>query len=265
MMNPYHYTVVRCRDFRVEGEERNVGLLALSPTMKRAWLRKSVRTARTGLVGDDADFIDALLEGLLVEARQIARSADPALAHAWLLERARPSEGTLSFAPPAIGIADDVEVELRRLREHLLGKGGGGTPAVKKLQAQLLRGSGYREAFVPRELSAGAAVWRFSHVADTPHGPLAFLALQLAQKHASGILDAAFRNAGRVSELRRYQPELGFVGLVQGPESNGRGAAVERSRELLVDAGVEVVAPNADAVKRTLDRHFDAAYTAQAK
>lgn len=264
-MTPYHYTIVRCRDFRVEGEQRNIGLLALSPAGKKAWLRKAVRVSRTGLVGDDADFVDALLDGLYEEATQLARTGDPALVHAWLRERARPSEGTLSFAAPAMGIAPDLDEEIRRLRTKLLGKGGGGTPAVKTLQTRLLRESGYSTAFEPREIPAGPAVWRFSHVADTPTGPLAFVALQLAQKTPGGILDATFRNVGRVSELTRHQPGLTFVGLLQGPGTSGRGAAVERSRELLTEAGVELLPPNVDAVRQTLDRRFGGPHIAQAK
>lgn len=265
MMTPYHYTVVRCRDPRIEGEYRNVGLLALAPTTRQAWLRKAVRGARTGLIGDDADFVDALLDGLLDQAKQLAKTEDAAAVHAWLRDRARPSEGTLSFTGPAFGIAEDLNAEVRRLREKMLGKSGGGSNAMKALQTSLLQQTGYASAFEPRELLAGPAIWRFSHVADTPHGPLVFVALQLAQKSPENILDATFKNVGRVHELTHYNQGLQFIGLIDGPDTRARGAAVARSQELIVNAGVQLLPHSVQGAQRILDWHFNAHAAAEAK
>lgn len=269
MKTPYHYTVVRCRDPRVEGEHRNVGLLALVPARRKVWLRRSVRVSRTGLVGDEADFVDALLDALLDEARRVAESGDAAVVHSWLRERAHPSEGSLTFALPALGVADDLEAEIRALRERVLGKSGGGTPVVKKLQKLILRETGYEASFQPRRLSAGPAVWPLSHVADTASGRLAFLALACTQKTPENILDAAFRNVGRIGELSQHHPDLGFVGLVgdaaRDAHGRGRGQAVQRARELLVEAGVQILPPSADGTKRVLDGFFGRTEAAQAK
>ncbi len=192
----------------MQGERRNVGLLVASPTTRTAWLRRASLKQRVHLVANEADFVKRLLDLLFEEARQVVRAGDAAVMHAWMKSMALPTDDALSLSSPAIGIAADLDAEVRRLRTLVLGRGpGGGTNTAERLRTRVLRNLGITDAFRPREFPSGPATWRFGAVADLPTGPLLFNALRFGHKTPENVLDAGFKNAGRVADLRHYHPK----------------------------------------------------------
>ncbi len=75
-MTPYLCSAIRCRDADLRGEYRNVGLLVMSPALRRAELRRGGLKQRAHLIGDDADFVRAMLKSLLEEAREVGSRPD---------------------------------------------------------------------------------------------------------------------------------------------------------------------------------------------
>ncbi|MEZ4320535.1 MAG: hypothetical protein R3F61_23845 [Myxococcota bacterium] len=264
-MNPYHYSAVRCRDAAVHGEYRNVGLLVVSPATKKVWLRRAPLKQRAHLVGDAAAFVKALLDLLLDEAREVVRAGDPAVTHAWMKQRALPSDDALNLAPPAIGIAADLEAEVQRLRVAYLGRGtGGGANMAEKLRKDVLQGMGVADAFAPRSFPSGPAVWQYPAVASLATGPLVFNALQFGQKAPETVLDAAFKNVGRLGELTHHHSGVRCLTVAAGPVAGPVGRAFHRAVEVMNDGGLNVVKPNAEAVETAL-RDFGFAGLDQAR
>lgn len=255
-MKPYHYSIVRCRDAAVRGEHRNVGLLVVSPTARKAWLRRGLLKGRAHLVGDDAAFVRALLDVLVDEATEVAREGDVARVHDWMRGRARVTEDAVSLSPPAVGIAVDLEAEVRRLGEAYLGKPPQlGKSVAEKLQVEVLRAHGLQKAFVPHAFESGPASWRFPAVTRLSDGrALVFNALQFAQKTPEGILDAAFTNVGRSGEVALHHPEARWVTLAMGPSGGAAGRAFVRAVELMAAADLNVVQPTAQGVALVLAR-----------
>jgi hypothetical protein len=254
-MTPYHYSIVRCRDADVRGEHRNVGLLVVSPTERKAWLRRGRLDARAHLVGDDAAFVRALLDVLEDEAVDLAREGVPARVHDWMRSRARLTEDSVSLSAPAMGVAADVEAEARRLGEAYLGKGGGGgRTAAEKLQLDVLRRYDLQKQFGPREFASGPATWGFARVVDLPGGPLVFNALQFAQKTAEGVIDAAWTNVGRKGEVAHFHPRARWLTVAMGPHAGPTAPAFTRAVEVMADAGLNVVEPTESGVAGGLAR-----------
>lgn len=254
-MTPYHYSVVRCRDAAVHGELRNVGLLVASPAEKKTWLRRASLKQRAHLVGDDADFVKGLLDLLQDEFREVVRAGDPPVLHAWMKARSRPTDDALVLAVPAMGIASDLTAEVGRLREFYLGRqGGGGSNQAQKVRDDALRSLGLHKAFVPMELPSGPATWRFGSVSELSHGHLVFHALRFAQKTPENILDAAFRNTGRMSEVRHYHDGVECLTVATGPTSGVLGPAFRRAITVMNDNGLNVVEPHQDAIEAELRR-----------
>jgi hypothetical protein len=268
-MIPYHYCVVRCLDAALGGEQRNIGLLVVSPAARKSWLRRGALQARAHLVGDEAAFVRSLLDTLEDAARDLARQGDPAQVHDWMRSRARPTEDAVSFATPAVGIATDLDHEVRRLACAYLGKpSGGGRTAAEKLQRAALRGLGIQQRFSPRTFPTGPATWKFASVAALPDGrPLVFNALQFAQREPEGIIDAAWKNAGRAHEVGREHPSTQWITLAMGPSGGATGRAFSRAVEVMSDNHLHVVAPTTEAIGAALSRFgmIDVRYAAEAK
>jgi hypothetical protein len=244
-MTPYHYSIVRCRDASVQGEVRNVGLLVIAPSLGKAWLRRGALKARAHLVGDDAAFVRALLDGLEEHAKELARSRDAASVQEWLRSHARPTEDGITLAKPAIGIADDLADEVKRLRTLYLGRAqGGASTAAERVRHQVLRVAGLARAFTPRSFPSGPATWRFPAVADAAGGPLVFNALHFGQTRPEGVLDAAFKNVGRVAELLSHHEQVQVLTVATGPSGGDLGAAFERSLHLMEQGGLNLRSPN---------------------
>jgi hypothetical protein len=252
-MNPYHYSVVRCRDAAVRGESRNIGLLVVSPALKKAWLRRGVLEQRAHLIGDEAAFVRALLDLLEEEAKEVAREGAVARVHDWLRGRARPTEDAVSLSLPAVGIAANLDAEVARLAHAYLGKAGRGSTSVEKLRSKVLRNRGLQRLFAPRKFDSGPAVWNFPFVADLANGrPLVFTALEFAQKKPERLLDAAFTNIGRVGEVALHHPGIEWLTVASGPNGGAAGRAFSRAIELMDDAGMHVVPPSLDQVDHVL-------------
>lgn len=252
-MIPYHYSVVRCRDARVSGERRNVGVLVISPTQRKAWLRRGRLDVRAHLLGDDAAFVRALMDGMLDEAREVARSADAATVHEWLRSLSHPTEDFIALDKPAIGIAESPELEARRLGEMYLGAPGSvGRSAAETLRNSVLRTLGAAKSFAPKVFASGPANWRFPCVGERADGPLVLNALHFSQSTPVGVLDAAFRSAGRASELKNYNPEVELLTVATGPASGGAGKAFVRASELMDRAEMNLVKPTMDDLTAAL-------------
>jgi hypothetical protein len=252
-MTPYHYSVVRCRDAAVRGESRNVGLLVVSSAKRRAWLRRGSLDQRAHLVGDEAAFVRALLDLLEDEAGEVARESDVARVHDWLRARARTTEDAMSLSPPAVGIAADLDQEVRRLANAYLGKPGRGQTAVEKLRLRVLRAHGLQRRFGPRAFRSGPVDWRFPFVTDLPDGrPLVLTALEFAQKKPERLLDAAFTNVGRVGEVDRFHPGTRWLTVATGPSGGPSGRAFSRAIELMDGAGMQVVEASPESLEAAL-------------
>ncbi|HMV67482.1 MAG TPA: DUF3037 domain-containing protein [Myxococcota bacterium] len=253
-MIPYHYSVVRCRDAAVHGEPRNVGLLVVSPTARKAWLRRGGLKDRAHLVGDEAAFVRALLDALEDAAQDVAREGDPARVHDWMRSRARPTEDSVSLSSPAVGIAADLHTEVGRLAEAYLGKSGsGGRTEAEKVQVAALRSLGLDRRFGPRVIQSGPASWRFARVADLPDGrSLVFNALQFAQKKPEGILESAWVNVGRAHEVVHEHPDARWLTVAMGPSSGPTGRAFARAVEVMREGDLNLVAPTPDAIATAL-------------
>lgn len=252
-MIPYHYSIVRCRDAVVRGEHRNVGLLVVSPAERKAWLRRGRLDSRAHLLGDDAAFVRALLDVLKEEAGQVAREGDAAHVHDWMGLRARVTEDALSLSPPAVGIAPDLGAEVRRLAGHYLGHpGGGGRTAAEKLRLSVLRKHDLHRAFQPRAFDSGPATWKFDAVADVAGAPLVLNALQFRQKTPEGIIDGAWTNVGRASEVSHFLPTTRFLTLALGPSTGAAGRAFTRALEVMDGADLHVVEPTAGGLEAAL-------------
>lgn len=177
-MTPFHYAIVRVRDFKFAAEYRNVGLLVVCPAQGKAWLRSGGLKQHAHLLGDDEAFTRALLDALHDEAAEVAREGSAAAAHGWLRARTRPTEDTLVLADAAMGIAEDVEAEISRLRARYLG--GPAQPVRSRTEAlrlQVLRAQRLHKSFVPRAFESGPATWSFPCVGETGAGPLVINAL----------------------------------------------------------------------------------------
>lgn len=255
-MIPYHYCVVQCRDALVRGEHRNVGLLVISPTAKRAWLRRGPLHTRAHLLGDEAAFVRSLLDAIEDAAAEVAREGDPARVHDWMRSRARPTEDAISLSAPAVGIAADVEHEAARLAEAYLGRsGGGGRTEAEKIQLSALRGLGLDRSFAPRVFASGPASWKFARVTTLPDGrALVFNALQFGQKSPEGIIDAAWSNVGRAREVVHEHASTRWLTVAAGPASGVQGRAFTRALQVMGEADLNVVSPTADAVVAALGR-----------
>lgn len=251
-MKSYHYSIVRCRDAVLHEEHRNVALLVVCPAAGRSWLARGRLDQRAHLLGDDAAFVRALLDVLEEEASELARGKDAAVIHDWMRARARPTEDALSLGPPAMGIAPDVQAEVRRLRTLHLGRSGGGRSPVEQLQVRVLRANQLSTRFSGRAFASGPATWRFPYVADLPDGPLVFSALQFSQTTPEGVLDAAFHTVGRAAEVGRHHPDTRWL-TVAACEGHGATArAFGRAVELMGDVGMKVVAADEQAVAAAL-------------
>ena len=254
-MIPYHYSIVRCRDADVHGEHRNIGLLVVCPTERKAWLRRGTLKSRAHLVGDDAAFVRALLDILVDEATEVAREGHAPGVHEWLRSRARASEDAVSLSAPAVGIAEDIAKEAARLGEAYLGKvGGGGASGAEKLRKDVLRQLKLDRLFEPQQIVSGPATWKFPTVARLPSGPLVFNALQFEQKTPEGIIDAAWTNAGRATEVNHFHAGTRWLTLALGPSGGTTGAAFTRALEVMAEANLNVVEPSAGAIADHLAR-----------
>ncbi len=255
-MTPYHYSVVRCRDFAVRGEHRNVGLLVIAPELRKAWLRRGSLQQRAHLVGDDAAFVRAVLDLLEDEAQEVAKGGAPEVVHEWLRRRAAPSEDSLSLAGPAIGIAGDVGMEVRRLAALYLGKAPArsGANAADRVQLMALRALGVERAFVPAVFKGGPVSWRFPrvHLGDET---LVLQALHFGQRTPKGLLDAAFKNVGRVAEVRHFNPGTSLLTVATGPHEGETGAAFKRALQVMDHGGLQLVKPDAAVVESALRQH----------
>src|SRR5690606_4988852 len=100
---------------------------------------------------------------------------------------------------------------------------------------------------------------------SVPSGQLVILGLQLSQKTPENILDATFRNVGRVGEIRLHHRDVAFVGLVKGPDAGPLAPAASRARELLIDAGVEMLPTDEARFRAALGAHFAGTSAAEAK
>lgn len=253
MMAPYHYSVVRCRDNVVNGERRNVGLLVVSPTSRKAWLRRGQLHIRAHLLGDDAVFVRALLDMLEEEAKEVARSGAPEIVHEWLRSRSGPTEDTVVLGEPAIGVADDITQEVRRLAVMYLGKTSGPQKTVaEKLRDEVLRTLGALRSFAPKEFPSGPATWRFPTVNEQPGGALVLNALHFGQRKPEGVLDATFKNIGRAEEVRLHHPSTEMLTVVSGPTGGATGQALVRAHELMDGVGLNIVRPTAEALVAVL-------------
>lgn len=254
-MIPYHYSVVQCRDAAVTGEARNVALLVVSPAKRKAWLRRGQLKPRAHLVGDDAAFVRAMLDLLQDEATQVAREGDAAVVHDWLRSRARASEDTLSLSAPAMGIAHDLDAEVRRLAVSYLGASrGGGRSAAQKLRLAALRRHGLEDVFAPRAIETGPATWRFDAVTDLAGHPLVFNALQFTQGTPEGVIEGAWRNVGRAQEVNHYLPGAQWLTIARGPEAGPTGRAFTRALEVMQDGDLNVIDSTEASVEAALSR-----------
>ncbi len=254
-MNAYHYSIVRCRDVAMPGELRNVGLLVLSPAQGKAWLRRADVKQKAHLIGDDAAFIRALLDLLATEAKQVAQSREAAVVHGWLRARSLPTEDAIFLSPPALGIAQDLETEVRRLRNLYLGKGRSIVRSrVETFRDSTLRDHGLRDHFVPRRFQSGPATWGFPTVTPDERQPVVLNTLSFDQSKPEGILDAAFRNIGRAGEVSSYHPGVRWITIAAGPGTGKRESAFRRGCRLMEDAGLNVVQPDKDALVTALGR-----------
>jgi hypothetical protein len=254
-MTPYHYAIVQARDATYASERRNVGLLVVSPAAGRAWVRRGNLKQRAHLLGDDATFVRALLDVLADQAAEVARDGDAATVHGWLRSCSLPTEDSLTLAEPGVGIAEDLTAEVRRLRAKYLGKaGGGGRSPAEKVSDRVLRDHGLRAAFAPRAFPSGPATWKFPRVADAGGQPVVLNALQFGQTTPEGVLDAAFRNLGRASEVAHWHQGLRWVTVADGPTHGETGRAFARARELMSEGGLNVVPPEPEHLERALSR-----------
>lgn len=258
-MTPFHYTIIQSRDFAVAGEQRNVALLVASPAERKVWLRRGDLGVRAHLLGDEAAFVRALLDALEREARDLAREGSAAAMHAWMRDRARPTEDVLTFSAPAVGIAEDVKAEVVRLALAYLGKAPGrGAKAADKVVETVLRDAAFSGLFAARTFESGPATWRFPRVADTAGAPLVLSALTFEQSTAEGVLDAAFKNVGRAGEVNAHTRGVSWLTVATGPSAPACGPAFRRACELMNDAGLGVIAPDQDAIAAALKRQLDA-------
>ncbi len=254
-MTPFHYAIVQARDPSIGAERRNVGLLVLSPATGKAWLRRGDLRQRAHLLGDDAAFVRALLDMLAEEATEVAREGSAAAAHGWLRARTRPSEDTLVLAEPAMGIAADLDAEVRRLRERYLGKAPAPRRSVaEKLRDQVLRAHGLYKAFEPRAFESGPTTWKFPCVADSGQGAVVLNALHFGQRKPESVLDAAFHNIGRAGEVHAWHREVRWLTVAAGPGAGQTGRAFTRACELMGEAGLNIVAPDAEHLSAALGR-----------
>lgn len=254
-MTPFHYAIVQARDPSIGAERRNVGLLVLSPTLGKAWLRRGDLKQRAHLIGDDAAFVRALLDLLADEASEVAREGSAAAVHGWLRARSRPNEDSLVLAQPAMGVAEDLSAEIGRLRERYLGRAGrSGRSSAEKVRDEVLRAKGLREAFHPRAFESGPATWKFPFVADVGRHPVVLNALSFTQRKPESVLDAAFHNIGRAGEVRAWHGDVRWVTIATGPASGDVGRGFTRACEVMRDAGLHVVPPEHDRVVAELVR-----------
>lgn len=252
-MTPYHTCLVQCRDQKHPGERRNVGLLVVSPTLGKAWLRRADLRQRASLLGDDAAFVRALLDGVEEEAGALARERSPARVHGWMRSRSLPTEDTLTLAQPGMGFCEDVDAEVRRLRELYLGTAPSlGRSEAEKVREAVLRFHALRAAFQPREFASGPATWRFDAVASRGGRPIVLSALKFDQRKPEGVLDAAFKNVGRAGEVRLVEPGVQWVTIAAGPLSGVTGSAFRRACAVMSEGGLNVVPADATAVERAL-------------
>ena len=252
-MTPFHYAIIKARDPKFAAEYRNVGLLVLCPTAGKAWLRRGGLKQRAHLLGDDVAFTNALIDALHEEAIEVAREGSAAAAHGWLRAKTRPTEDTLVLADAAVGIADDVKAEVGRLRARYLGgPPRSGRSKTESLRLEVLRAHGLHQSFVPRAFDSGPASWRFPCVGDTGAGPLVINALEFRQTKAENLLDAAFRNIGRATEVQVWHRHVRWLTIAAGPANGHTGAAFTRACELMNHAGLNLVPPVGERVSAAL-------------
>lgn len=253
-MIPYQYSVVRCRDATVRGEVRNVGLLVVSPAQRKVWLRCRKLESRAHLVGDDAVFVRALLECLEAEAREVAKEGIAARVQDWLRSRARLTEDAVSLSTPAVGIARDLEREVGRLANAYLGATGGGQSAAEKFQSEILRSLNLNQMFKPETLEAGPARWGFPRVLHLERGVLLFNALHFAQKTPEKIIEAAWTNVGRATEVAHFGHRPVWLTLALGPDSGQTGRAFTRAVQVMAGAELNVVESTREGIVAGLAR-----------
>jgi hypothetical protein len=247
-MTPYHYAIVQVRDAAIAAEKRNVGLVVLCPTLGKAWLRRADLKQRAHLIGDEAAFVRALLDGVAAEATEIARQRSTAVAHRWLRDRALATENSLTLAEPAAGITADIDAEIARLRVGYLGHlAHAGASVAEDTRAQVLRELGVHAG--PRAFASGPALWKFPSVVDAGGNSVVMNALTFTQRKPESVLDAAFHNIGRAGEVRAWHPNVRWLTIAAGPAAGSTGAAFERACALMTDAGLHVVAPDASRVR----------------
>jgi hypothetical protein len=247
-MIPYQYSVVRCRDATVRGELKNVGLLVVSPAQRKAWLRSRKLDSRAHLVGDDAAFVRALMECLEEEAREVAKEGTAARVHDWMRSRARVTEDAVSLSAPALGIARDLDQEVRRLAEAYLGKTAGGRSAAERVQTDVLRSLNLHQSFKPEEFEGGPATWRFPRVRHLERGVLIFNALQFTQRTPEKLIESAWTNVGRSAEVEHYGHKPVWLTLALGPAGGDAGRAFTRALQVMADAELNVVEPTPEGI-----------------
>lgn len=248
-MNAYHYSVVHCRDGALYGEARNVGVLVVAPG-NRAWLRRANVREKAHLVADPAAFVRAMLDLIVEEATEVARSGGADTVYDWLRRRSAPTEDTVFLGPPAIGIASDLRVEAARLATLYLGKPSGGSSDSlgEQVGKQVLRTLNLEAAFRPREFHVGPATWSFARVCEQGDEALVLQPLHFGQKTPENVLDAAFKNVGRFGELRRAKPDLDLVAVTTGPDAGELGEAFAMARDRMTNSGIRVVPPKPDVL-----------------
>lgn len=243
MSHPYFYAAVQCRDERAFQEVRTVGAVLLAPEAHFGAIKSVPLRQKLGQSADVA-LVQAVLACWEAEVKE-AVDQGAAASFRWLETRSRPSEDAVRLTAPAMGVAQDLADEHRRLTYELCGyRPGGGQTLSEKVITKVLRQHRLIRLFHVMELGSDVASWKFPFV----YGHRIIHPLDLDQTTDGGLLDAAFRETGRFDELRRRRDDLSVLAVAPPPSRR----AEERALQIYRDHQIQVVPAQEGPVERAL-------------
>lgn len=258
-MTPYLFAPVQMRNIPLVGEWRDVGVLLVERgggthvELARAPLRKVVLWP-----GEDVDVAREVMDDIETAAARMVRP-DPSSPYSTLVEwwraRAAHREDFVRLMPPRPGVTGDIAGEARRVLAQMTGLGAERRrrSEVQRTIRTVLAEGGLRAAFREGTLHAGGLELRFARLWKRPGSPVVIRAFDArGETRADRLVFRAGKWTTESRLLQRHGVRLDTIVVAAAPGEQALGGVYADARSLLEDAGMTVLPPEPEALRRAL-------------
>lgn len=244
MTTAYFYAAIQCADHRAFGEVRTVGTVFVAPDA--GFSAVVAIPLERKLAETTIPVVRQVLRLWEDQARELT-TASPTTILDWMKSRAVGTEDVVRLSQPALGLTEDPERELKRLKAELTGYRPLVVPShTTKVVSGVLKAHHLSARFRDATLPAGPASYRFPWV----DGSRVLHPVELDQKKPGAVLDAAWRDVGRFQEIRHHMPALDVLIVTPSPGA----LVIERAHDVYREAHLHLVYPEPRQIEAGLQR-----------